>query len=448
MAQSDENLPGYRGTSLALLSKSGVKVGDILRVTTAGKATEGVLMPRATLGDDRHIVLKLKTGYNVGVHVDSATSLYEVGEGQKPSFTRPPAPPQRSELPRVAIVSTGGTIASKVDYRTGAVEPALSAEDLYSVVPELAEIANVSTEILYSIFSENFAADHWKGMAKSVAEHIGHGAEGVIVAQGTDTLGYSAAALSFALQGLPVPVLLVGAQRSSDRPSSDAASNLIGAVSTAAQAPFAVVGVAMHDWTADKRIAIHRGTKVRKCHTSRRDAFRSINEAPLAYFDLIDKTLDVNMPDLPARNGSKLKVQAEFDGRVVLLKFHPAMAGSVIEQFVANGYRGIILEGTGLGHVSEACFPTIRNAVQKGVFVGMTSQCLWGTVNMNVYSTGRDLQQIGVVPLADMLPETALVKLMWALGNAVGSEQVKQLMLTNIAGEYSTRRATEEPLPA
>jgi glutamyl-tRNA(Gln) amidotransferase subunit D len=449
MSQAHDDLPGYRGLALALLSTAGVKVGDILRITSADKAVDGVLMPRTTVGDDRHVVLKLKTGYNVGVRVESSSRIAKIGEGQQPSFTRPPPPPHRSGLPKVAIVSTGGTIASKVDYRTGAVQSALTAEDLYSVVPELADIANVTTDVLYNVFSENLTPEHWKGMANTVAKYIKDGVDGVIIAQGTDTLGYTAAALSFVLQDLPVPVFLVGAQRSSDRPSSDAAPNLIGAVSAAARAPFAVVGVAMHDSTGDKRIVIHRGTKVRKCHTSRRDAFRSINDEPLAIFDLGDNTLDVNATDLPPRDKSRMpRLQTEFERKVTLLKFHPAMDPIAVDHLVNEGYRGIVLEGTGLGHVSEAWFPALRNAIGKGLFVGMTSQCLWGTVHMNVYSTGRDLQQIGVVPLGDMLPETALVKLMWALGKSRDVKDVNQLMLTNIAGEYSQRRPTEEVAPA
>jgi len=425
-------------------------VGDLIRLEvkkgSAQEEVEGLLMPRFETERDDYIVVKLKTGYNVGVQVDSSTKLNVLGKGAQPHFTRPALPPRSTGLPKVSIISTGGTIASKVDYRTGAVKPALDAEDLHSVVPELAEVAEIDAKILFSVFSENIGPQIWPAIAESVVERVRNGADGVVIAHGTDTLGYTAAALSFALRDLPVPVVLVGSQRSSDRPSSDAATNLLASTMIAGHAPFAEVVVAMHDWVSDERIAVHRGTKVRKCHTSRRDAFRSVNAQPIAYYDLVRRTLQLETENYVKRRGDRLdwNPKFQFDPNVALIKFHPGISVGIIDWATSTGYRGIVLEGTGLGHVGETLFPALERAVKEGTVVAMTSQCIWGRVHMDVYSAGRDLQRIGVLPLGDMLPETALVKMMWAFGLEKDPNAVKQIMLTNIANEFSERRPLEE----
>jgi glutamyl-tRNA(Gln) amidotransferase subunit D len=367
----------------------------------------------------------------------------KIGKGTKPAFTPPSLPRQHEELPKVAIISTGGTIASRVDYRTGAVRPALTASDLYSVVPELARVARIDAQILFSIFSENMTSEHWSEIAKSVAKQIAEGVEGIVIAHGTDTLGYTAAALSFALQNLPVPVIIVGSQRSADRPSSDAATNLVGAVAAAAKAPFAEVAVAMHETPSDDSIILHKGTKVRKCHTSRRDAFKSINATPIARIQ--NQKVTMLIEDYNKRDPSKkLVLKPEFDEKVVLLKFYPALNPGVIDWYTEHEYKGIVLEGTGLGHVSAYSFDAIKKAIKRGMIVAMTSQCIWGRINMNVYDAGRDLQALGVIPLEDILPETAVVKLMWIFGQTKNVEEAKKLLKTDISGEFSPRTIADD----
>lgn len=430
---------GYTGEALRVLSQAKANIGDKIRIRKPGRTLEGILMPRIRLGDRECIVLKLPNGYNIGVKADSQT-LVEVVERGEAAFREPelPKPPQRPELPLVEVLGTGGTIASRVEYRTGAVYPSLTTEELYRAVPELAGIARIRAKVLYSILSENMKPEYWVEIAKAAAEALHRGASGVVIAHGTDTMGYTAAALSFALQELPAPIILVGSQRSSDRPSSDAALNLIGAVRAAAYAPFAEVAVAMHEWVSDEAIAVHRGTKVRKCHTSRRDAFKSVNAKPLARIQGSQITM-LTHDYRPRRPGGKVKLAAGFEPRVALLKFHPAFNPEIIQWYVEKGYRGIILEGTGLGHVSEDCYPFLRRAREAGVLLGMTSQCLWGRVRLTVYETGRMLLSLGVLPLADMLPETALVKAMWTLAQARSLEEAEELMLKNIAGEISVK---------
>ena len=428
---------------LQALKKAGAGIGDIVRIVKGDQTFEGILIPRSEYGNEEHVVIKMRSGYNIGVQITPSTRIEKIGEGAKPSFQPPPLPKQKVNLPQVAILSTGGTIASRVDYRTGGVRPALTANDLYSVVPELADIATIDTEILLSIFSENITPTHWAEIAKSVARHVENGKSGVIIAHGTDTLGYTAAALSFALQNLSVPVVVVGSQRSADRPSSDGATNLLAAVKAAATAPFAGVFVAMHETVSDRGIVFHRGTKVRKCHTSRRDTFKSINTSPVARLE--DGKLTMLVKDYNGRDSNrKLVLKPNFDEKVALVKFYPSMNPKVVEWYVENGFKGIVLEGTGLGHVGSFLFPFIKKAVENDVIVAMTSQCIWGRLGMEVYYTGRDLLNLGVMPLEDMLAETALVKLMWIFGQTKDTDEAKQLLKTNIAYEFSPRTTYEE----
>ncbi len=441
MSQIEDS--GYKGEALRLLKQADCSVGDILKVISKGKTYEGILIPRS--GEGTAIIIKMKSGYNIGIQASSDIEVEKIGKGTKPTFASPPIPKQNPALPHVVIMSTGGTIASRVDYRTGAVRSAISASDLYGVVPELADVARVDTEIVFSIYSENLTQQNWQELAIKVAERIEQGVDGVVIAHGTDTMAYTSAALSFALQNLPVPVILVGAQRSSDRPSSDAATNLIGAVKAAGEAPFAEVGLAMHETVSDTAIVVHRGTKVRKCHTSRRDTFKAINGFTIAKVKDLQVTMQTDQ--YPRRDPKKkLVLKPNFSEKVALVKFYPGLDPAIIDFYVEKGMKGILLEGSGLGHVSKFCFDAIKNAVSKGVVVALASQCIWGRVNMNVYDTGRDLQSFGVVPLDDMFPETGLVKLMWALGQTDDPNEAVKLLKTNIAGEFSPRTLPQDKI--
>lgn len=434
---------GYKGQALKLLESAGCSVGDIIKITRRGKTYEGILIPR--FGEGAAIIVKMKSGYNIGIDASADVQVEKIGKGTAPKFEAPPLPKQNPTLPHVVIMSTGGTIASRVDYRTGAVRSAMSASDLYGVVPELADLARVDTEIVFSIYSENLRQQDWTTLAEKVAERIGQGVDGIVIAHGTDTMGYTAAALSFALQNLPVPVILVGAQRSSDRPSSDAATNLIGAVKAAGEAPFAEVGLAMHESPSDTAIVIHHGTKVRKCHTSRRDTFKSINGFPIARVENLKVAMiaDTYQKRDPKR---KLVLKQKFCSKVALVKFYPGMDSAVIDYYVDQGFKGILLEGSGLGHVSKFCFDAVKRATSKGVVVALASQCIWGRVDMNVYDTGRDLQSFGVIPLEDMFPETGLVKLMWALGQTDDPKEATKLLQANVAGEYTPRTFPQDKI--
>ena len=289
------------------------------------------------------------------------------------------------------------------------------------------------------MLSENIEVHHWQTLAEIIAKELNSGAHGVVVPHGTDTLGYTAAALSFMLKDLTGPVVLVGAQRSSDRPSSDAAQNLMAAARVAATSDIGEVVVVMHGEISDSFSLIHRGTKVRKLHTSRRDAFKTVNGQPLGTVD--HDVINMKEP-YQKKTAGTVRVENKMEEDVAIVYFHPGMKAEDIPR-----KKGLVLMGTGLGHVSTKLIPILQKIIENGTTVVMTSQCLFGRVNMRVYSTGRDLIKAGVISADDMLPETAYVKLMWVLAKAKTRDEVEQLMTTNISGEISERMKTDAFLP-
>lgn len=418
------------------LEAIGAEEGFKLSVETDGKTYVGTMMPHHEFSAPDIIVLKMKSGYNVGIRVGADTKIEVV---DKP-VVRKKADVQVEEkkgLPTLVLIGTGGTIASYVDYRTGAVHPALSTSDMVNAVPEIREIANVRAKVLFSIFSENMDIPHWQELAKAVAEEINNGADGVIIPHGTDTMGYTAAALSFMLKDVPKPVVLVGAQRSSDRPSSDASTNLMACARFCTKSGKAGVYVIMHDTSGDDSFAVHLGSRVRKMHTSRRDAFKSINILPAANIDKEGK-ITFNM-ELPAVSKKKAEVLPDVEKSTVLLQYYPGMDPVLFEDIFMKS-KGIVIAGSGLGHVNENMIPLVKKAVANGTVVVMTSQCINGQTNMNVYNTGRDLISAGVISVFDMLPETAYVKLSWALANYDNIDDVKKAMRTPFVNEMSERR--------
>ncbi len=426
---------------LKLLSKHSISVGDSIKIATENGEITGLLMPRYESASEEYIVIKLNSGYNTGIHVTKIKSIAKLlDKGQAVAAVRTPAVTANQNLPKVALISTGGTIASKIDYRTGGVHAALSADELYASVPELANHASIDPEVLMSEYSENLRPEHWTLIAEKIAEKIKTGRyRGIVVPHGTDTMHYTAAALSFALQKLPIPVVLVGAQRSSDRPSSDAALNLLGATVFATESKYAGIFVTMHAGTSDDTIACHVGTRVRKNHTSRRDAFESIDMTPVAFVKNNEIEMQQKCPNrlVQRSSDSPFEVNTKFENRVILLKYYPGFDPMLLEHVINVGYRAIVLEGTGLGHVGKECFHALKKAVDAGIMVCMTSQCIWGRIRMTVYDTGRDLLDIGVIPLSDMISETATVKAMWALANSEDVEAAKKIMQENLANEIS-----------
>lgn len=426
----------YSDEVKVLLEAAGATEGTTVTLEADGRTYKGKIMPHHEFSAPDIVILKMKSGYNVGIRVDSDSKITVI-EQPAPAVKKDAEVEEKKGLPTLVLIGTGGTIASYVDYRTGAVHPALSTSDMINAIPEIRDVANVRAKVLFSIFSENMDVAHWQELADCVAEEINNGADGVIIPHGTDTMGYTAAALSFMLGNVSKPVVLVGAQRSSDRPSSDASTNLMACARFCTQGKRAGVFVIMHDTQGDDSFAVHNGARVRKMHTSRRDAFKSINAEPVAHIDK-DGKITFSCDGLPVSK-EKVEVKTGMEKDVVLLQYFPGMDASVFESVIMNS-KGVVFSGSGLGHVNSSLIPLVKKACDNGTVVVMTSQCLNGRTNMNVYNTGRDLISAGVISVLDMLPETAYVKLKWALANTSSAEEAKQLMQTPLVDEMSDRR--------
>lgn len=405
-----------------------LETGDNVRCTLQGSSCEGTYIASR----NGMATVKLTSGYNIGIPIEALTKngSSEMTEPKVLEVT------QDKTLPCISIVSTGGTIASKIDYRTGAVTSQFRATDILNAIPGLASLAQFRAVQLCNILSENMTPAIWQQLARAIHDEIKAGAQGILVTHGTDTMAYSAAAVSFMLK-TPVPVVFVGSQRSADRPSSDNVMNGMCAAKTALSDLGEVV-VVMHGSTSDDSCAIHRGTRVRKMHTSKRDAFQTIGQEKLG--NIVYPSLEVTLsPHAIRRGASELILKDNLEEKCGIVWYYPGMDPKILSAW--DGYKGIVLAGTGLGHVGTEIISKIQDMIASGTMVIMTSQCLHGRVCDRVYDTGRDLLSVGVIEGEDLLPEVALVKLMWVLGNSKSQEEARKLMTHNIAGEISWRSA-------
>lgn len=423
---------GYNGKSLDFLKKNNVSVGDFINILS-NSAYSGIIMPRYEHSDDKHIVLKLKSGYNIGLEIEDIKKIEKVQIVDK-IIEKNEKAEKNKKLPKILLLSTGGTIASKIDYRTGAVTPILTAEELNSSVPEISKIANIDAKVLFSEYSENIMPEDWVRIAEKINEHNNSEYSGIIIAHGTDTMHYTSSFLSFALAGFPMPIAMVGSQRSSDRASSDAALNLIGATKFLTECKTNGIFVIMHENESDESIACHIGTRVRKNHSSKRGAFQTIGNKPA--FLISENQIQKNMQtDFFVTKEFQPKIK--LNKKVALVKYYPGYEPNMLKTFLDADYKAIIFEGTGLGHVGKNMYDIIKKIHDKGIFMGMTSQCIDGRIRMTVYESGRDLLNLGITPLEDMIPEVALVKAMWAAGNNENYDKIKEEMCSKIASEFS-----------
>ncbi|MEM5868646.1 MAG: Glu-tRNA(Gln) amidotransferase subunit GatD [Candidatus Aenigmatarchaeota archaeon] len=344
----------------------------------------------------------------------------------------------------ISILSTGGTIASRVDYKTGGVYASLSSKEIIAQVPEIENIATIRAREVMQVMSEDIKPKDWKIIANEVVKEINSDADGVIITHGTDTMHYTSAALSFMLKNLKKPVVLVGAQRSSDRGSSDAFINLICASHFITKSDVAEVCIVMHENMNDDSCIAIRGCRARKMHTSRRDAFKPINDLPIARIypdgkiEMISKNYRKREDDKPY-----VVLDDKLEEKVALIKMYPGVDSRIIDFYIKNGYKGFVIEATGLGHVSTigkySMLEKIKKAIAKNIPVVITSQCLYGRVHPTIYANLRKLSKIGCIFAEDMLPEVAYIKLMYALAHGNSSDEVKEIMLTNLANEISER---------
>ncbi|MHA1110533.1 MAG: Glu-tRNA(Gln) amidotransferase subunit GatD [Promethearchaeota archaeon] len=428
---------GYKRKSLKFFKEHKIESWDKVEIKKGDSVFQGIVLPRNQFAEDGYIEIKLSNGYNIGLKVDDLQEIKVIDKNppMKVEFEGMKIPKDKSK-PNVTLLGTGGTIASRLDYVTGGVIPAFKPHELYAAVPELAEICNLKTKIVFKIFSEDMKPANWLKIAKEVTKLSNSGTDGIVLMHGTDTLGYSTAALSFLVKNLKVPVVFVGSQRSSDRPSSDAAINLIHATQLAAKGDLAEVVLCMLGSSSHTYGFIHRGTRVRKMHSSVRHAFRTIGDLPLGkieqdkitWFKKDIRHKSAIEPDLETICSKKI------ESKCALIYIHPGMSTEIIDFYVDKGYKGIVLAGTGLGHAPKHTFKSIKRAISEGVSVVMALQTLWGFTGMKVYSNGRELLDLGVIP-GDMIPETAFAKLCWVLGEYNDVETIHQVMQTNIAGE-------------
>jgi len=432
----DNNLEGYVGKALIFLSQNKIRIWDEIKLQMNSFEINGILLP-APAGTENLIFVKLKNGYNVAFSIDRINKVEKVGRREVKYKIPKKELKTLSEKPNVAIIGAGGTIASRIEYGTGAVKPAFSIHELSQAIPEIFSIANIIPIELFNIFSEDMRPNYWIEMAIKVASEINSGADGIVITHGTDTMQYSASALAFMLQNLAVPIVFTGAQRSSDRPASDAAMNVIHSTVFAAKGKIAESVVCMHASLDDTRSFIHRGVRVRKMHSSRRDAFRTIGDTPLAQVQNMDIKY-IKRNGFIARGSydkSETYADAKFCKKTALIYVYPYMDPEILETLIDKKYRGIIIAGTGLGHVPENLLNTIGRGVQENVIIAMTTQCIWGPVKLDVYERGRALKKIGVIPADGMLPETAFVKLGWLLGHDYDKNTVIKKFLSNMKYE-------------
>lgn len=427
------------------LKKNNISVGDRIEISGEKGKFEGLLMPRVQ-GETEVLVLKLDNGYNIGIGFEGTEiKLIEKAKPKKPEKKH------KEGKGEIAILGCGGTIASKIEYKTGAVYPAITPEELRMTFPDIEKIATIRSKSLFSLLSEDMNAEHWKILANTIVDEIKEGVKGIVVMHGTDTMTYTSSALSFMLQNLPAPVVLVGAQRSSDRPSSENEMNMLNAV-YCAKKDIGEVCVCMHASMNDNYCYLHHGTKVRKMHSSRRDAFRSINSMPIAAVNYMNDRFEVLSDYRKRSQKGSLKASTKINDNVAMIYVHPNIKPKLLESL--SDYDGVILVGTGLGHAPTNPFddrharpllPAIKKLIDSEIPVVMSSQTISGRLCMRVYAAGRLLMGAGVIgDGADWTPETAYTKLCWILGQTKDMKKVKELMMTNIAGEISERSVMKE----
>ncbi len=426
-----------------------------------GSVLKGIVMPSST---EKTVVIKLSSGYNIGIDKENVKEIKIVSKFGKSEEKceelienkkiKKVAMEISKKLPTISILHTGGTVASKVDYETGAVTARFTPEEILAMFPEIREIANIKSRLIRNMWSQDMRFSHYNLIAKEIQKEIKNGVNGIIITHGTDTLGYSAAALSFVLEGLPVPVLFVGAQRSSDRGSSDAFLNLICAVQFIAKSDFSDVAICMHEKPSDENCLIMPACKTRKLHTSRRDAFKVVNGGAIARVNKNGNVEFISKDHSRKNEKRKLKLRL-FDEKIKVGIIRQYTNMFAEEYLFYKNYDGLVIEATGLGNLpitkideftkeNEKIFEALKLLVKKGVIVVLSPQTVFGRLNLNVYENGRRQQEIGILGnFSDMLTETTYIKLAWLLSNYPKSK-VKDLIMENLRGELTKRNNIEE----
>ena len=413
--------------------------GDEVLVKTKQKDETGILLESHELGI---ILLKLKTGYNLGIKKRDISSIKVMKKAKEEEVEDKKV--KMKGKPIIDFYLTGGTISSKLDPKTGGVKDLTKPEEFFSMYPEIFDVVDIRVKSPFTKWSENMNSEDWIKLAKLVQKSLNDpNVKGVIISHGTDFLHYTASALSFFLKDVNKPVVLTYSQRSTDRGSSDARLNLLCAARTALS-DIAEVMLVGHASTNDDFCYALRGTKVRKMHTSRRDAFRPINCKPLAkiFLDKIE-----TLSDYKKRTKGKTKLDAVFQDKVALVKFYPNQNPDILDYYKKKKFKGLVIEMSGLGHVitdgKNNWINKLKEVIDKGIIICAAPQTLYGRLDPYVYESGRRILKTGVIYLKDMLPETALVKLGYAIAKAKNNEGVRKIMLTNLVGEFNNKLGEE-----
>ncbi|MEM1577401.1 MAG: Glu-tRNA(Gln) amidotransferase subunit GatD [Candidatus Pacearchaeota archaeon] len=422
--------------------KEKISPGDEVKIFLKNdQILEGIVMP---CQEKDFLLIKLRNGYNIGISKKEIKNIEKIGKQKLEKF--PETKIESKVNKTIVVIIAGGTISSRVDYTTGAVSSLMKPENLFFLVPKLGEIANIKIDFAFSILSENITPKHWKILVEKCEKWMNDDSiDGIIITHGTDTLHYTSAALSFMLKNINKPIVLTYAQRSSDRPSTDAILNLI-ASSYVALSDIAEVLVVGHGSIDDDYCYVLRGTKVRKMHSTRRDTFRPINCLPIAKVWGDGKIEFISDYKKKQEVKEKPKADFAFNEKVALIKFYPNADSSILDFYYKKGYKGIVIEATGMGHVSNEgknnWLKKIRK-LSKKMLICFAPQTIYGSLNQYVYSTARELTAANVLYLKDILPETAYVKLGYVLGKTRDLKKAREMMLMNIANEFSDREIPE-----
>ena len=431
--------------------QNNAKPGDYVEIELMKKIYPGVLLENPQ-NEKGIILLKLDSGYNIGLNKKDISSI-KIKKKFSERKTLDKKVPINLKKPSIAMIILGGTISARMNPRKGGVDWLSKPEELLKYYPEIFEKVNVKKiEVPFMKASEDMDFIDWKKIA-SVAKNLLNEKDikGIVITQGTDFLHYTSSALSFFLKDLNKPVVITYSQKSSDRASSDANLNLQCAA-LAAITDMAEVMVVGHASINDDFCYAIPGTKTRKMHTSRRDAFKSVNAKPLAkiFRDKIEIISDYRV----SNKKNKVSLDATFEPKVALVKIYPGQSPEILDFYAKENYRGLILELSGLGHLPtkrsrNSWIKKLKDIQKKGVIICAASQTIYGRLNPLVYSNGREIFETGVIYLEDMLSETAFVKLSWILGKRKTPKAkneieqfrkwVKEKMLENFSHELNDR---------
>lgn len=328
-------------------------------------------------------------------------------------------------MKKILLLSTGGTIAS-TSCESG-LAPSLTADDIVTYIPELKGLCSIDCKTLFNLDSSNIQPEEWQAIAAEVFSGL-QKYDGIVVLHGTDTMAYTASVVSFMLVNLKKPVVFTGSQIPIVEPNSDAKDNVLHAFLTVTQELHGVYIV-----FGGKIIRGVRGVKVR---TTSLNAFESINAPDVGYIENNQVFLNVN--EMCCAGDEPTVLKDHIDSDVFLLKLIPGTRLEFFEHFIKMGYKGLVIEGFGLGglhFIRRNLVDELQELLRAGIPVVITTQCLYEISDLTVYEVGRKAAQEGIIPAYDMTSEAAVTKLMWVLGHTRNMGEIRKMMLTNYCGE-------------